>query len=306
MGSIVSLPVFPKVIKFADRKNFRNATGYSEAMVQGYGTVYQQPVKLSGPVSKMATNPVVVSVYPGQQPTVFQKSGGMTSGQYQLYGGTITPAGTATVANTPIRQIGNASGNCTGANLICTTAYSPVKGASGTVYTNKCYAEKVCDTPTTPYVSPSAGGSSDECPKNINPVVCPDNYIYDNECIAASYGQSGCTPYSQYAGGGSTGGGGFGGGGGGFDMSAPMTEGPGMAGTEPIGYDEQGNAIYGYDENGVPIYGLDENGNVINDPTKAKEAKAKELGLQPVDKTNGKRLVVFGLAALAVMYLTFK
>jgi len=180
--------------------------------------------------------------------------------------------------------------------------------------------------------APSTGGSSPAgmCPKIYAPVVGASGTVYANSCIAEQSGETSWTPYAEYqphveppidgggstpATGGETPSGGntpwgdassWVGGGGGFDMSAPMTEGPGMGNYTPIAYDEQGNAIYGYSQDGTPIYGVDENGNVINDPTKAKQAKAKEMGLTPVFKERGRGFFFLIALAAVTTYVIFK
>lgn len=174
----------------------------------------------------------------------------------------------------------------------------------------------------------SGGETAGMCPKIYAPVVGASGTVYANSCIAEQSGETSWITYAEYqAGGGAegtgTGGGAtetpsgegtpwgdasswVGGGGGGFDMSAPMTEGPGMGNYTPIAYDDMGNAIYGYSQDGTPIYGVDENGNVINDPTKAKEAKAKEMGLTPVYKQKGRGFLFLIALAAVTTYVIFK
>jgi hypothetical protein len=237
------------------------------------------------PVPSVSVQPVSFT-RPSQTPTYSMPSTGLTRpSQNPTY--SMPPSGPAPITSVGTVENGGigTSGGSSPAGM-CPKIYAPVVGASGTVYANSCIAEQSGEASWITYEeyqanqgTPGTGGST---PGTGGEAPSPGGTPWED---ASSW---------------------VGGGGGGFDMSAPMTEGPGMANYTPIAYDEQGNAIYGYSQDGTPIYGVDENGNVINDPTKAKQAKAKEMGLTPVFKERGRGFFFLIALAAVTTYVIFK
>lgn len=276
MGSLVGTGVIvERNITLEKNKAFSNATGRNTGTSQAVPlrTVQSSPSHIPVSASQPVRNPA---------PAVSTSRRGTTAqpaNQVIYSPGTINPVNTGA---SPQNQ-------STQPSVMCPKILMPVVGASGQVYDNSCFAEAAGEPSwTAAGINGFGQGSS------------PAETVTETVTETVNTGSGGQSAWEQAWAGIS------GGGSGGYDMSSPMTEGPGMADYPIIAYDEQGNAIYGYSEDGTPIYGVDEKGNVINDPTKAKEAKAKELGQTPVYKSAARGFLFLAAMAAAAAYVFFK